>query len=120
MKETKLVYTDDPKNSQKCPKCKEYLSECQCFPEMDINKWDKTVVLKIEKSGRGGKIVTLIERLPGNEDFLKNLAKTLKTKLGTGGTYKREGLSGIIELQGDRRDKIREILAKMNITCKGM
>ncbi len=120
MKETKLVYTDDPKKAQKCPRCREYISECQCDSQLDLSKWDKIVVLRIEKCGRGGKIVTVIDKLPGNEEFLKNLAKELKTKLGTGGTFRREGINGIIELQGDRRDKIKQILSKMNITCKGV
>jgi translation initiation factor 1 len=119
MKNTKLVYTDDPKRSQRCPRCKEYISECNCVPEFDPSRWDKTAVLRIEKSGRGGKVVTVIDRLPGNENFLKDLAKILKTKLGTGGTFRREGINGIIELQGDKRDLVRDIFSKMGYKCKG-
>ncbi|MCX7771161.1 MAG: translation initiation factor [Proteobacteria bacterium] len=119
MKDTKLVYTDDPKNSQRCPRCREFLSECICGPEADPTKWDKVAVLRIEKSGRGGKIVTVIDKLPGNENFLKNLAKSLKSKLGTGGTYKRDGANGIIELQGDKREQIKEIFSKLGYNCKG-
>ena len=120
MRDTKLIYTDDPKKNQKCPKCREYISECECAPQLELSKWDKVAVLRVEKSGRGGKIVTVIDRLPSNEEFLKILAKELKTKLGTGGTFRCEGTNGIIEIQGDKREKIKEILSRRNITCKGI
>lgn len=119
MKDTKIVYTDDPKLSQKCPKCKEFISQCKCIPEVDPKNVKFVALLRIEKAGRGGKTVTIIERLPSNETYLKELSKTLKNKLGTGGTYKRDGLNGIIELQGDKRQQVKEIFEKMGISCKG-
>lgn len=119
MKDTRMVYTDDPKLSQRCPKCKEYLIECECAPQVDPSKIDFNPVLRIEKSGRAGKVVTVIDKLPGNDKYLKELSKTLKTRCGTGGTYRRDGTNGIIEIQGDKREQIRAILKDMNIICKG-
>jgi translation initiation factor 1 len=118
-KETRLVYTTDPKMNQKCKKCREFVSECACASEADIKKSPIIPVLRIEKSGRCGKVVTVIDRLPGNESYLKDIAKTLKERCGSGGTYKREGAIGSIEIQGDKREQIRGIFSKIGINCKG-
>jgi translation initiation factor 1 len=76
-------------------------------------------VLRIEKQGRGGKTVTVIDRLPKNELFLKNLTTTLKKKCGSGGTYLMDGKDGVIEIQGDKREIIRAALTKEGIQSKG-
>lgn len=53
-----------------------------------------------QTKGRKGKGVTLISGVPLSGDDLKDLARTLKQKCGTGGTVK----NGCIEIQGDHRD----------------
>lgn len=53
-----------------------------------------------ETKGRRGKGVTTIWDLPLDEQGVKDLAATLKQRLGTGGTVK----DGRIEIQGDHRD----------------
>ena len=118
-KDTRLVYSTDPALNQKCPKCKELVSECTCVPDVDVKKYRFIAVLRIEKTGRGGKIVTVIERLPKNELFLKNLTTLLKKKCGSGGTYLTDGMDGVIEIQGDKRDMVRAALAKEGIQSKG-
>jgi predicted translation initiation factor SUI1 len=55
-----------------------------------------------ETKGRRGKGVTLISDLPLDETRIADLATTLKSRLGTGGTVK----DGRIEIQGDHRDRI--------------
>ena len=55
-----------------------------------------------ETKGRAGKGVTLIKGLPLPEPELKALASTMKQLCGTGGTVK----DGVIEIQGDNRDKL--------------
>jgi translation initiation factor 1 len=118
-KDTRLVYSSDPKLNQKCPKCKEVLSECTCPEEVDAKSYKFIAVLRIEKQGRGGKTVTVIDRLPKSEIFLKDLTTKLKKKCGSGGTYLMDGKDGIIEIQGDKRELIRESLAKEGIQSKG-
>jgi translation initiation factor 1 len=76
-------------------------------------------VLRIEKQGRAGKTVTVIDRLPKNEVFLKNLTTTLKKRCGSGGTYLMDGKEGVIEIQGDKREIIRAALQKEGIQSKG-
>ncbi len=118
-KDTRLVYSTDPVLNQKCQKCKELLSECICVPEDNPKSYKFIAILRIEKSGRNGKTVTVIDRLPKNELFLKNLTTLLKKKCGSGGTYLLEGKEGVIEIQGDKRPIIRSTLEKEGISSKG-
>src|SRR5690349_1689219 len=114
-KDTRLVYSTDPALNRRCEKCKELVSECVCEPEVDPKTYRFTAVLRIEKQGRGGKTVTVIDRLPKNGIFLKELTAELKKKCGSGGTYLMDGRDGVIEIQGDKRDLIRGLLQKKNI-----
>jgi len=121
--DTRLVYSSDPKLNEKCAKCKEVRSECTCAPEIAPEKGVKgykfTAVLRIEKQGRGGKTVTVIDRLPKSELFLKDLTTKLKKKCGSGGTYLMDGRDGVIEIQGDKRELVRAMLAQEGISAKG-
>jgi translation initiation factor 1 len=65
--------------------------------------------ISVEKRKKG-KTVTLITGLVLNDNDLKELAKTLKTSCGTGGTVTNTE----IELQGDCRDKVRDWLRLNN------
>ena len=78
------------------------------------------VIFRLEKNGRGGKTVTILSSLPKNEPFLSELTKELKSKCGTGGTYKTLDGMAEIEIQGDQRDKIKKILDTKGIKYKGM
>ncbi len=78
-------------------------------PELCEQLTREQQVIKIKLDTRKfGKEVTIIEGLPNNKDELKRIAKTLKSKLATGGTVKE----GRIELQGDHRHRVREILVR--------
>ena len=55
-----------------------------------------------ETKGRKGKGVTLVTGVPLDGSELAGLAKQLKSRCGAGGTVK----NGIIEIQGDHRDKV--------------
>lgn len=116
---TRLVYSTDPELNKKCPKCKELLSECKCPPEVEVKSYNFVAILRIEKAGRGGKTVTVIDQLPKSEPFLKDLTKDLKKMCGSGGTYLMDRKEGVIEIQGDKRDMIRSALAKKGIKSKG-
>lgn len=76
-------------------------------------------ILRIEKQGRGGKTVTVIDGLPKTNFFLKDLTKKLKNACGSGGTFLMDGKDGVIEIQGDKREQIRTLLAKEGIKSKG-
>ncbi len=117
--EGRLVYSTDPKLNEKCPKCKELKPECVCEAPADVAKSKYVAVLRIEKQGRGGKTVTVIDRLPKNELFLKDLCTKLKKKCGSGGTYLMDGRDGVIEIQGDKRELVRATLEALGISHKG-
>lgn len=119
MKNYRLVYSTDPEVNKKCPRCKELLSECTCPKEDDRVIVKPSPVLRIEKSGRHGKTVTVIDKLPINESYLKELTSELKKKCGSGGTYKTDEGRGVIEIQGEKRDLIRLYFEKLGIKVKG-
>ena len=70
------------------------------------DKKQQKLRVSIEKKGRGGKTVTLVTGFIGNENDLKELEKTLKTKCGVGGTVK----DGEIVIQGDFKQRIIDLL----------
>ena len=73
-----------------------------------IPKNQHQLVFTYEK--RKGKPVTLVGRFNISEDDKKEVLKLLKKKLACGGAINEEWL----ELQGDFKDKIKEILTKEN------
>jgi translation initiation factor 1 len=72
------------------------------------------VTVRLERKGRGGKSVTVIDGLQMRQKEREALLKQLKTKLGTGGTVKDTSL----EIQGDHRDALMAELGKMGYTAK--
>jgi len=62
--------------------------------------------IRRETQGRGGKTVTVVYNLHLPPATLKALGKQLRHVCGTGGTVK----DGVIEIQGDHRDKVAEAL----------
>jgi translation initiation factor 1 len=75
---------------------------------------DGIVRIRRETAGRNGKGVTTITGLLLNENELKNTAKQLKQLCGVGGSLK----DGVIEIQGDQREKIKLELEKRGYTVK--
>lgn len=73
------------------------------------------IYLSIEKSGRSGKTITLLRGFTHDLHFLTHLAKKIKQTCGTGGTVKDRK----IEIQGDFRARIRQILSEEGFKVKG-
>jgi len=83
-------------------------------PTMSLPPQRQTVYLHRESKGRGGKAVTLVKNLALSEADMKALAKKLKAACGSGGTVK----DGIIEIQGEHREKIADALEKLGYKVK--
>ncbi len=78
------------------------------------SKGDGIVRIRREVSGRKGKGVTTINGLDLPDKELKQLAKNLKQLCGTGGSVK----NGVIEIQGDHREKLQLALEQQGHTVK--
>ncbi|MBR0286664.1 MAG: translation initiation factor [Bacteroidales bacterium] len=72
------------------------------------------LIVGIDRRNRGGKQVTLVSGFVGRADDLKELGRTLKTRLGVGGSAK----DGEITIQGDFRDKVVSILQQLGYQAK--
>jgi translation initiation factor 1 len=60
------------------------------------------------------RVATLVSGLAGSPRQLAELLKQLKTACGAGGTVK----DGVLELQGDHRDKVEAVLRERGIASK--
>ena len=101
-----------------CPGCGWPQRDCKCSsqrPKTDPVPARIIAKLRMEKKGRGGKMVTVVYGLPENEAFLKELSQELKRACGAGGTV----VEGGVEIQGDLRDRVRDVLVKKGYTVKG-
>ena len=100
-----LVYSTE--SGRICPECNQPKDQCQCNQQEQV-LGDGKVRIHRETKGRKGKGVTLIKGLPLTESELKVLAKDFKKLCGTGGAVK----DGVVEIQGDQREKLLAELAK--------
>lgn len=72
------------------------------------------VKVRRETAGRKGKTATTVFNLPLNDIEIKALAQVLKKRCGVGGSTK----DGVIELQGDHRDTVVEVLQQQGYDVK--
>jgi translation initiation factor 1 len=99
-----------------CPGCGWPVRDCTCSKPADQAVPARIVAkLRMEKKGRAGKTVTVVDGLPSNGPFLKELCQELKRACGTGGAV----AAATIELQGDLRERVREVLLKKGFVVKG-
>ncbi|HHX83489.1 MAG TPA: stress response translation initiation inhibitor YciH [Pseudomonadaceae bacterium] len=119
MSSSRPVYSTD--QGRLCPECGQATSACRCRKAASASKstsksagktggatagarpaGDGIVRVSRETKGRKGKGVTLVTGLQLPEAELKQLGSALKQLCGTGGTVK----DGVIEIQGDQRDRL--------------
>lgn len=112
-KKNPTVFSTD--QGRVCPNCGNPVSYCTCKTSKNLTgSKDGFVRLKLERKGRGGKTVTIIEGIAGSEQFLKELATELKRSCGVGGSVK----NGLIEIQGDVRDSVKDKLESKGLKVK--
>lgn len=111
----RLVYSSD--KGATCPGCGWPQRDCRCSEKLATDPVPARIVakLRMEKKGRGGKTVTVVDGLPRNSEFLEELSRELKRACGTGGTV----IEGGVELQGELRDRLRDVLRKRGFVVKG-
>jgi translation initiation factor 1 len=114
---TRTVYSTE--TAGKCPVCGWPQRNCQCSSQQKRRDAAVparlTAKLRMEKKGRAGKTVTVVYDLPQNDAFLKDLSQKLKRACGTGGAV----VDDTIELQGELRERVRDILQQLGFAVKG-
>ena len=101
-----LVYSTEA--GRMCPVCRQPIAQCQCRKAAVASAaaTDGVVRLFFETKGRGGKGVTVVRGLGLADPELTAIGKKLKAACGVGGTAK----DGVVELQGDHRDRVMVLL----------
>ncbi|HSG03930.1 MAG TPA: translation initiation factor [Marinobacterium sp.] len=112
---SRLVYSTE--KGDLCSECGEAKANCICAELADqarLASLDGVVRIRRETAGRKGKGVTTISGVAQPETELRALLKRLKKSCGTGGSLSE----GVIEIQGDHRDKIKAMLEKEGYSVK--
>ena len=109
---SRLVYSTDV--GAICSDCGEAKHAGKCNVADTIPEGDGIVRIRRETAGRKGKGVSVIEDLLVDSAELNKIAKMLKQKCSCGGKAK----DGVIEIQGDQREKIKTILEDLGQTVK--
>lgn len=111
---TRLVYSTD--SGRLCPGCSQPVAQCRCKALAAAARpaGDGTARVSRERQGRGGKTVTVVRGLPLSDAELQALGKALRTACGSGGTAK----DGLIEVQGDHRERVLALLQQRGFKAK--
>ncbi|MBI9075487.1 MAG: translation initiation factor Sui1 [Desulfatibacillum sp.] len=117
MSNSRLVYSTE--TGRVCPKCGKPAGKCSCKKGKSPEKpapfpRDGIVRIRREVKGRKGKTATAVFGLPLGDEDLKDFAKDLKQKCGSGGSVK----DGVIIIQGDHRDALLEAIAQHGYKVK--
>lgn len=104
-----LSYSTDP---DWCKKCKHL--PCVCNQKKTPPLTSGTGNVKMRREKRRGKDMIVVFETLMNKSNLQSLLKEIRKTCGTGGTVKGD----TIEVQGDHRDKVREILEARGLKVK--
>jgi translation initiation factor 1 len=112
----RVVYSSS--KGRVCPGCGWPAEDCRC--SKSLTPRDEAVPAKVTAKLRlenrsSGKHVTVVDNLPRNAAYLAELLAALKKACGTGG----RAADGSIELQGDQRERLRDLLVRRGLTVKG-
>jgi translation initiation factor 1 len=111
MAKNSIVYSTDPDYRSRCPVCDEFEDDCNCQKNSQNVKSGTIINIRREVKGRRGKTVTTIANLRQEP---KKWQKELQKLCGAGGTLKY----GVIEIQGDHREKIKTYLIQQGFQVK--
>jgi len=103
MTNSKLIYSTDQGISLK--------NETEISPILDPSQ--QQVRLHLDRKG-GGKVVSIVRGLQETVDVLMVIARELKSGCGVGGSVK----NGEILIQGNKREKIQQLLIKKGYSVK--
>ncbi len=101
MAKNKLVYSTNPNEKLS--------SDNELQEDLNLDKKQQVLRVRLETKQRAGKKATVIVGFEGSDSEIETLAKTLKTKLGVGGSAK----DGEILIQGDYVQKSKDLLISL-------
>ncbi len=110
--DTPLVWSSEL--GRVCPGCGKAIASCVCAKKKAQPAADGIVRVRRETKGRGGKTVSVVTGVPGDDAAVAKLAGELKRRCGTGGTVK----DGSVEIQGDHCDLLVAELSRRGFTVK--
>ena len=114
----KTVYSSE--HGRMCPHCGLAADHCLCRANPRASSpiahsdGDGIARVGLSRKGRGGKTVTTLSGLQLPQEELRELARALKRRCGTGGAVKRD----VIEIQGDQRDVLVAELEKRGFRAR--
>jgi translation initiation factor 1 len=104
-----LSYSTDPDWCSKCKHLPCVCKQAKAAPPSPAGK-----VVKMRREMRRGKPVIVLFELPLRGEALKQLLKDIQKSCGAGGAIK----DGTLEIQGDHRERIEQILAERGYKAK--
>ncbi len=105
MKDSRLVWSDQEGDLRK--------KKDEERPDLPVD--EKKLLLKLRRLTAGkGRVVIEITNLPKNKLWCRELAQTIKKKLGAGGSFKEQ----YIEIHIEHLDKVTGLLDGMSIQWK--
>lgn len=111
----RTVYSTESGRINICPTCGQPYNHCRCDqPDTPAKKSDGIVRVMRDHKHRGGKTVTVISGIQGDDATITTIAQQLKKLCGSGGTVK----DGHIEIQGDHCDKVMTKLSTLGYKVK--
>jgi translation initiation factor 1 len=112
----RVVYSTD--KGRVCGGCGWPEADCRCAKTVAAGNAAvpdaPTAKLRLENRA-SGRHVTVIDGLPDNRAFLDALCRELKKACGAGGAV----VESKIEIQGDQRERLRELLGQKGFRVKG-
>ena len=100
-----------------CEVCEKSLEACSCPRDgagRVLRPCDQAATIRLEKRKKG-KVVTTAAGLDPVASDLAAILKRLKTECGSGGTVTNEG---VIEVQGDHREKVARTLSTLGYATR--
>ena len=110
MKNTRLVFSTDGARLEEDAR----RTQVSKASKIESTLGDGTIRIFRERTGRGGKVVTVIRGLPDRGAALDARAAELRRLCGAGGTVK----DGAVEVQGDHRERVAERLCALGYKVK--